>query len=69
MVGDLIYKKRNDNKKLDGHVEFYIGNDKVVSWGKVYKDYIIRKKFELKNDGYFYSSFFPRTAVYSISGK
>ncbi len=70
MVGDLIYKKRNDNKKLDGHVEFYIGNDKVVSWGKVHKDYIIRKKFELKNDGYFYSDyeFEPYTSIIRFIG-
>ena len=47
--GDLIYRK--------GHVEFYIGNDKVISWGRIHKTYTLSKRFEKgKNDGYFYSN-------------
>ena len=43
-VGDLICRK--------GHVEFYIGNNKVVSWGRVYKTYTHSKNFEPTINGY-----------------
>ena len=47
-AGDLLYRK--------GHVEFYIGNNKVIGWGRVNKEQYINKKF-IKNitNGYFYS--------------
>ena len=47
-AGDLLYRK--------GHVEFYIGNNKVVGWGRVHKEQYINKKF-IKSiaNGYFYS--------------
>ena len=43
-AGDLIYRQR--------HVEFYIGNNKVVNWGRIHKTYTINKTFHLENDGY-----------------
>lgn len=43
-VGDLICRK--------GHVEFYIGNNKVVSWGRVHKTYTHSKNFEPTINGY-----------------
>ena len=43
-VGDLICRK--------GHVEFYIGNNKVVSWGRVHKTYTQSKNYELTINGY-----------------
>lgn len=43
-VGDLICRK--------GHVEFYIGNNKVVSWGRVHKTYTLNKSFEPEVNGY-----------------
>ena len=47
-AGDLLYRK--------GHVEFYIGNNKVVGWGRVHKEQYTNKKF-IKSiaNGYFYS--------------
>ena len=43
-AGDLICRK--------GHVEFYIGNNKVVSWGRVHKTYTLNKSFEPDINGY-----------------
>ena len=42
-TGDVICRK--------GHVEFYIGNNKVVSWGRVHKAYTLSKTFAITNDG------------------
>lgn len=42
-IGDAICRK--------GHVEFFIGNNKVVSWGRVHKTYILNKSFTVANDG------------------
>lgn len=42
--GDLLYRK--------GHVEFYIGNNKVVSWGRVHKTNVLKKVFVLNVNGY-----------------
>ncbi len=46
-AGDLVYRK--------GNVEFYIGNNKVVGWGRVHKSFTINKAFSLKVDGYYSS--------------
>ena len=43
-IGDLICRK--------GHVEFYIGDNKVVSWGRVHKAYAINKNFKPLLTGY-----------------
>lgn len=47
-VGDLLYRQ--------GHVEFYIGNNKTVGWGRIHKDNIIRKSFNYNQNGLFYST-------------
>lgn len=44
-IGDLVYRK--------GHVEFYIGENKVVSWGRVHKTYTINKLFKAQFNGYY----------------
>lgn len=44
-AGDLLYR--------NGHVEFYLGNNKVVSWGRVHKTYLINKGFYVEKDGYY----------------
>ena len=43
-VGDLIYK--------EGHVEFYIGNNKVIGWGRIHKTYTLNKMFHPEIDGF-----------------
>ena len=45
-VGDLLYRK--------GNVEFFIGKNKVVNWGRVHKTYIVSKDIR-KKDNKFYS--------------
>ena len=52
-VGDLLCRKKNYKNQVDGHVEFYIGNNKVVSWGEVHRTYAISKKV-YKNENNFY---------------
>ena len=42
--GDLLYR--------NGHVEFYIGNSKVVNWGRVHKKYAINKNFKTTISGF-----------------
>ena len=42
-VGDAMCRK--------GHIEFYIGNNKVVSWGRVQKEYTVSKVFTIAEDG------------------
>ena len=51
--GDLVYRKINYEKNIDGHVEFFIGKDKVVSWGRVNRDYTLMKKYMPKINGYY----------------
>ena len=51
--GDLVYRKINYDKNIDGHVEFIIGKDKVVGWGRVNKNYTLMKKYTPKMKGYF----------------
>ena len=46
-AGDLLYRQ--------GNVEFYIGNNKVVNWGRVQKTYTIYKDI-IKKDNKFYSN-------------
>lgn len=66
-VGDLIYRKEKahyeyaDGKRVSktdipGHVEFCIGNDKYVGWGKIQNIYCFNKQF-YKNDKGFYSNY------------
>lgn len=43
-VGDLIYR--------EGHVEFYIGNNKVIGWGRIHKTYTLNKMFHPEIDGF-----------------
>lgn len=52
LPGDLLCCKNNKGKD-DGHVEFYIGTDKVINWGTVNKEYIVRKKYKPTADGFF----------------
>ena len=66
--GDLIYRKEKghfeivDGKKISvtdipGHVEFYIGQNKVVGWGKINNVYFVNKEFKKDNKSkYFYSN-------------
>lgn len=46
--GDLIYRKN--------HVEFYIGNNKVIGWGKIHNTYTSYKSLNKKADGYYYNT-------------
>ena len=42
--GDLICR--------NGHVEFYISEGKVVSWGRIHKAYTLNKNYKIKINGY-----------------
>ena len=42
-IGDLIYRKN--------HIEFYIGNNKVIGWGRLHKSYTINKTFHFESNG------------------
>lgn len=53
--GDMIYRKINYKDGIDGHVEFYIGNNRVMSWGRVHKSYYLNKIFK-KQGRFFYSN-------------
>lgn len=82
-IGDLIYRKekahyeKKDGQNITitdcpGHVEFYIGNGKYVGWGKIQKNYFVKKEFTKTKDG-FYSNLAidygqPYTAIISIKG-
>lgn len=47
--GDLLVR--------DGHVDFYINETSVISWGRLHKDYLIPKSFYHNNyDNYYYSN-------------
>ena len=47
--GDLLVR--------DGHVDFYINETSVISWGRLHKDYLIPKSFSHNNyDNYYYSN-------------
>ena len=61
--GDLLYRKEkahyvdNNGQKVlvtdkPGHVDFYIGNDSVVNWGRIHKSNIIKKHFIKTKEGY-----------------
>lgn len=57
-VGDLLCR--------NGNVEFYIGSDKVVGWGRIHKDYAIHKALEKGTNGYYYDKdeeYLPYTAI------
>ena len=43
--GDLIYR--------NNHVEFYIGNNQVIGWGRLHSTYTIKKLFYPSQDGYY----------------
>ena len=43
-IGDLLYRK--------DHVEFYIGNGKVVGWGRVHNTCTLSKEFHIEEDGF-----------------
>ena len=41
---------------IPGHVEFYVGNNKVVGWGTIQDKNVLRKEFYKDSDNYcFYS--------------
>lgn len=42
-IGDLLYRK--------GHVEFYVGHNKTIGWGRVHKACLIAKKYCIDEDG------------------
>ncbi len=61
--GDLLYRKEkahyvdNNGQKvlvtdIPGHVNFYIGNDKVVNWGSLHSAYVINKHYDKTKEGY-----------------
>lgn len=52
-AGDLICRLPNYERGTDGLVEFYIGNDKVVGWGTINKQYFINKEI-IEKDNKFY---------------
>ena len=43
-IGDLICRK--------GHVDFYLGNNKVINWGSVHKTYTLNKGFTIQLKGF-----------------
>ena len=45
-VGDLLCR--------NGNVEFYIGSNKMVGWGRIHKEYTIYRALEKGANGYFY---------------
>ena len=47
-VGDLLYRQ--------GHVEFYIGDNKTIGWGRLHKNTTIKKSFNYNQNGLFYST-------------
>lgn len=53
-VGDLICRS--------GNVEFYIGNNKVVSWGRLHKTYTLNKEFHIETNG-IYSNFYEELGM------
>ena len=63
-VGDLIYKPKS--KTTDGNVEFYIGNNKVVGWGHINKNYVTKKVFKQINNE-FYSDYVEDNDVPYVS--
>ena len=45
LVGDLVCRS--------GNVEFYLGNGKIVGWGRVHKTNILNKEFHIERDGFY----------------
>lgn len=35
-----------------GHVDFYLGNNKVINWGSVHKTYTLNKGFTIQLKGF-----------------
>ena len=66
-VGDMMYRSEKSHYEYEngkrvvvtdipGHVEFYIGNNKVVGWGAIQGQNVLRKEFYKDNNNYcFYS--------------
>ena len=63
-IGDLLCRK--------GNVEFYIGNNKVVSWGRVHKTHTLNKSYYISNKGIISSDLEdknkPYTTIISFEG-
>ena len=55
--GDLIYRKpktdNNDNILKSGHVEFYLGDNKVFGWGRIHDNFDVNKTFTKGTDGFY----------------
>ena len=54
--GDLIYRrpKTDGNTTLkSGHVEFYLGDNKVFGWGRIHDTFDIDKTFTKGTDGFY----------------
>ena len=55
-AGDLIYRqpKTDGGTTLkSGHVEFYLGDNKVFGWGRIHDDFVIDKTFTKGTDGFY----------------
>ena len=55
-AGDLLYrqeKKENGVTLKSGHVEFYLGDNKVFGWGRIHDDFVIDKTFTKGTDGFY----------------
>ena len=50
--GDLLYRQVNYGKKINGHVDFFLNNNNVISWGRVNKKHTIQKQYTPTNIGY-----------------
>ena len=49
----MIYRApifENGEQIYPAHIEFYIGNNKIISWGKVHKEYFISKEFVARSN-------------------
>ena len=49
-----------------GHIEFYLGNNKVVSWGRVHKLYTINKTFTIEKDGVYSEDVLDKGIPYNV---
>ncbi len=71
-AGDLLYRQADYKNNLEGHVEFYIGNSKVIGWGRVHDSYTINKTFTLHDQGFFSNDVLdnnqPYTALIRLKG-
>ena len=58
-VGDMIYRPaliENHIVIKPAHIEFYIGNNSVISWGRVHSEYITKKILKYNNGVYISNS-------------